>query len=262
MVKILEIINLKYKDFDNINLSFEDNIYYSIIGSNNSGKTTLFKILSGIIPSNNAVYYKKIGLNRENIRKYIVNFGVVSRFNKNSFSYNYIVDEMIYPLHNLGYSKRKSIDQIKFVLDSFNKSSWIDKKINELSFSDKQLLLILIAILHEPKVLLLDNVLSVFSIRTRDKIIKNIKKIVSDITIISFTSSLEEAYDSDKIILIDKFKIIGEYLPSDIYENDKLFYEHNLEIPFLVDLSIKLKMYNLIDKEYKSMKAMVDDLWP
>ena len=37
---------------------------------------------------------------------------------------------------------------------------------------------------------------------------------------------------------------------------------NNLEIPFMVDLSIKLKMYNLIDKEYSSMKAMVDDLWP
>ena len=55
---------------------------------------------------------------------------------------------------------------------------------------------------------------------------------------------------------------LDKYGLNDIYENDKLFYDHNLEIPFMIDLSIKLKMYNLIDKKYSNMKAMVDDIWP
>ena len=257
----METIDLSYKDFKNINLSFEENMYYSIIGSNNSGKTTLFKLLTGIIPSNNAVYCNKISLNKENIYKYIVNLGVVERVNNNSFIYNLVIDEMMYPLRNLGVSKKNSLNRINEVLSIFNASDLLNKKISDLNYYDKELLLIMISILHKPKVLLLDDVLELFN-NNKNKIIKNIKKAVDNITIINFTNDLKEAYESDKIILISNKKIVGEYLPSDIYKDDKLFYEHNLEIPFLVDLSVKLKMYNLVDKEYKSMKAMVDDLWP
>ena len=260
MVKILEIVNLSYKDFDSINISFEDKTYYSIIGSNNCGKTTLFRLITGIIPSNNAISCNNIMLNRENIHNYIVNLGIVERIHQKSFIYNSVVDEMTYPLHNLGYRNKKCLERINEVLELFNVSSFIDKNINELDYYDKQLLLIMIAILHKPKVLLLDSVLCVFKEKTRNKIVKVLRGL--EITIINFTNSLEEAYESDKIILLDKFKVIGEYIPSDIYNNDKLFYEHGLEIPFMTDLSIKLKMYNLVDKEYSSMKAMVDDLWP
>ena len=121
----------------------------------------------------------------------------------------------------------------------------------------------MIALLHKPRVLLLDSVLQVFPKSKQEEIIKIIKKLVKDgLTVISFTNYLQESFLTDKIILIDKFNILGEYSYSDIFSNDKDFYEHNLEIPFMTDLSIKLKMYNLVDKEYINMKEMVDDLWP
>ena len=263
MNKILEIINLSYHEFNNINLSFNSNNSYSIIGSNNCGKTTLFKLISGIVMSNNMIYCDNVILNRENIYNYITKLGIVERINRNSFQYSYVIDEMIFPLHNLGYSKKYALERIKEVLSLFDRSEFINKSIKELNYYEKQLLLVMIAILHKPKVLLLDNVLEVFSKKEKNKIIKVLKKMVNDgMTIVNFTNKLDEVYYSDKIILLDNFKIIGEYSPSDIYNNDKLFYEHHLEIPFIIDLSVKLKMYGLIDKEYHSMKAMVDDIWP
>ena len=263
MAIVLEINDLSYEDFSNINLSFRDKTYYSIIGSNNSGKTTLFRLISGIIPSNDCVYCNNIPLNRKNINKYITNLGIVERVNKNSFTYRRIVDEMFYPLDNLGYSKNKSLTRIKEVLDSFNKIDWLDKDINELNYYDKELLLIMISLLHKPRVLLLDSVLEIFPKSTLDEINIIFKRLVNDgMTILNFTNSLDIAYESDKIVLIDHNKILGKYSPKDIYNDDKLFYEHNLEIPFIVDLSIKLKMYDIIKKDYSSMKEMVDDIWP
>ena len=263
MVKILEIVNLTYKDFNNINLSFNDKTYYSIIGSNNCGKTTLFRLISGFIMSKDSIFCNNICLNHGNTFNYIVSLGIVERVNKNSFIYKRVIDEMMYPLLNLGYGKVKSLDRVKEVLSLFHKEELIDKDINELNDLDKELLLIMIAILHKPKVLLLDSVLDIFPKKSLDKINEILKELVNDgLTILNFTNNLEIASFSDKIILLDKYKVIGEYTKDDIYNNDKLFYEHNLEIPFLTDLSIKLKMYNLVDKNYTSMKAMVDDIWP
>lgn len=261
MVKILQITNLSYKDFNKLNLSFEDRTLYSIVGANNSGKSTLFKLISGIIPTYDSICLNDISLNKKNVDKYIVNIGIVDRVNKNSFIYNSVIDEMMYPLRNLGYSKRKSLERINEVLDIFSCNDLIDKKINELSFYKKQLLLIMISLLHEPKVLLLDSVLQVFSRNKQEDIIKVLKKLIEEgLSVISFSNYLTNY--SDKIILIDKYKIIGEYEYGDIFNDDKVFYDHNIEIPFMTDLSIKLKMYNLVSKEYTSMKEMVDDIWP
>ena len=263
MVRILEIINLTYKDFNNINLSFNSKTYYSIIGSNNCGKTTLFRLISGFIPSKDSVFCNDICLNNDNLFKYIANFGIVERINKNSFIYKSVIDEMIYPLHNLGYSKEKSLLRIKEVLSIFHKEDFLNKQIKELNYYDQELLLIMIALLHKPKVLLLDSVLDIFGKKDLSKINNVLKKFVNDgMTIINFTSNLDIASNSDKLILLNNFKIIGEYTKDDIYNNDKLFYENGLEIPFITDLSIKLKMYDLVDKNYTSMKEMVDDLWP
>ena len=261
MVKILKITNLSYKDFNKLNLSFEDKTLYSIVGANNSGKTTLFKLISGIIPTYDSICLNDISLNKKNVDKYIVNIGIVDRVNKNSFIYNSVIDEMIYPLRNLGYSKRKSLERINEVLDVFSCNDLIDKKISELSFYKKQLLLIMISLLHKPKVLLLDSVLQVFSRNKQEDIIKVLRKLIEEgLTVINFSNYLTNY--SDKIILIDKYKVIGEYEYGDVFKDDKVFYDHNLEIPFMTDLSIKLKMYNLVSKEYTNMKEMVDDIWP
>ena len=263
MAIVLETFDLSYGKLKNVNISFNEKTFYSIIGSNNCGKSTLFKLIAGFIPSNNTICCNNIELNRYNINQYIINIGIVERVNKNSFLYKSVLDEMMYPLYNLGYRKISAMTRIQKVLEMFNVTNFLKKDINELNYCEKELLLIMIAILHKPKVLLLDNVLEIFSNEKRIKIINCLKKMVNnDMTIINFTSSLETAYYSDRIILLDNYKVIGEYSPREIYKDDKLFYEHDLEIPFIVDLAIKLKMYNVIDKEYFNMEEMVDDIWP
>ena len=42
----MEVHNLDYKDFKDINLSFNSHTFYSIVGASNCGKTTFFKLLS------------------------------------------------------------------------------------------------------------------------------------------------------------------------------------------------------------------------
>ena len=260
MNSIMEVHNLDYKDFKDINLSFNSHTFYSIVGASNCGKTTFFKLLSSLIPTNNMICCNDIDLNDKSCHDYIVNIGISERLNNHSFIYKRVINEMKYPLRNLGYSESKIQDIVNKALSFFGVSNFQDKSISELSDNEKQLLLIILSLLHSPKVLLLDSVLDCFSIKDRNNIIKLLKRLCTrGLTVINFTKELDPL--SDKIILMDKYSIVGEYEASKIYEDDKLFYSHNLEIPFIIDLSIKLKMYGLIDKEYLDMKEMVDDIW-
>ena len=258
MVKVLEISNLNYHNFKNINISFEKGMFYMVVGGNNSGKTTLFKLMSGLIPSNNIICD---GISIDNINDYIKKIGVVERVNNKSFIYQKVYNELSFPLYNLGYSKRRRDNRINELLNSFNLDC-IDKDINELNTKERQLLLIVLALLHKPKVLLLDSVLNVFSNEEQKEIVRVLKEYIEqdNLTVISFTKDLDEF--SDKLVLLSNFKIIGEYTKEDIYKDDKLFYQNGLEIPFITDLAIKLKMYNVIDKNYNDLKEMVNDIWP
>lgn len=258
MVKILEIKDLNYRDFHNINLSFEHNHFYSIVGGNKSGKTTLFKIIVGFIKP--SAYIKCGNFLINDKYNYIKNFGIVTVVDNNSFIFDNVLDEMMFPLKNLGYKDNYIKERIDDTLKLFNLEEIINKKIIDLSIYEKQKLLLSIALLHKPKVLVMDNVLELFSNNEQAFIIQKLKSI-DNLCVINFTFSLKNIFYSDKIILMNNYQIIKELNKEDIYNDDKIFYENNIEVPFVVDLNLKLKMYKLIDKNYNNVKDMVNDIW-
>ncbi len=264
MVKIMETNNLSYYNFKNINLSFEKSMFYSIVGGNKCGKTTLFRLLTGIVPTNNMVVCSKIVLNQKNICDYIRTIGIVERVNEKSFIYQKVIDEMMFPLCNLGYTKTKCNHRIKSVLDAFDLVNIYNKNINELDYQEKQILLIMLSLLHKPKVLLLDNVLDIFPSEKKEKLFNILKEFIQNekLTIINFSSNLDVAVKSNRVIVLSNFQIIDNCPPSKIYDDDKLFYQNDLELPQITDLSIKLAMYGLINKNYFDVKEMVNDIWP
>ena len=261
MVKILEIRDLTYDKFNNLNYCFNNGIMYSIIGSNNSGKTTLFYLLSGIILSDNCISCNNVLLSKQTRLQYIRNIGVVSKVSKNSFLFEKVIDEMRYPLINLGYSKIVINNRITEVIKLFKMESILNKKVNELSYIEKQVLLIMISILHKPHVLLLDNVLSCFNKRMKEQIFKILKELSKNMSIIYFTISLNDSLYADNMLILEKNNL-KEITKTDFFNNDSLFIDNNIEIPFIYDLSSKLKLYNLIDSNINDMKEMVNRVWP
>lgn len=260
MDKVLKVNNLTYKDFYNISIDFEKGIFYSVVGGNKSGKTTLFAILTRMYSGLFDIYCDGVEICDDT---YIKKIGVVERVNAKSFHFNKVIDEMSYPLYNLNYNRKRIFIRINEILNIFNAKDMLNKKIDDLSLSEKQLLLIMISLLHQPKVLLLDSVLNVFDNDDKNNVLKAIDEIKkeSQLCIISFTNNLNDTWYSDKLIIINNFKII-QVVNSDImYDDDKIFYENNLEVPFIYDLTIKLKAYNLINNNFDNISDMVDSIW-
>jgi len=262
MVKVLEVRNLNYKKMVNINLTFESGKIYFIAGGNNSGKTTLFELMSGIIKTSNTICCDNVWCNEIKRKEFIRKIGVVRRVNKQSFIYKTVIDEMIYPLYNLNNSKKSIFDRINNVLSFFDMNYIKNKNIGDLSLYEKQMLLIMISILHRPKVLLLDNAINYFSQKERDNLFNKLKLLVEDdLCIINFTSTLIDALYCDNIVILKDFNVVCEVKRDEMFSNDKLFYENDLEIPFICDLNNKLKMYQMVDKNYLNMKDLVDSIW-
>ena len=142
---------------ENVSFYLESNTINYVIGSNNSGKTTLIKLLSGVLPSFNCIMIDGILLNRKNLSRYVRTMGVVLFENKIQFLFDSVFRELSFSLENLFISKQKIYDRIDDVLSLINAKSIKSKNVNDLTNLEKVKLSIAIAILHKPKVLLLDN---------------------------------------------------------------------------------------------------------
>ena len=88
-----------------------------------------------------------------------------------------------------------------------------------------------------------------------------ILKKIGGMTVIISSNTLEISYLFDDIIILDKAKILLSGNPLEVLKEDSLLNKLGLNLPFMVDLSIKLKYYGLVDDIELDMNRMVNKLW-
>lgn len=268
MDKILVVSNLdfSYGDccvLDNISFYLELNTINFVIGSNNSGKTTLIKLISGVLPSFNCIKIDNVILNKKNVNKYLKSMGVALFEENNQFIFNSVFKEMSFPLENLNLSKKNILKRIDCVLELCGISEIKDKDIDDLTIIQKNKLIIALAILHKPKVLLLDNPYIGLN-KNECSIINKLLKLIckkEKITILVSTSDLENILIGNKVLVLGNKTIFLEGPVLEILKNDNKLTRLGINIPIMMDLSIKLGEYNLLDKIILNPDRMVDTLW-
>ena len=262
----IDKLNYSYDDRQILNdISFKVKMpsFVSVIGSNNSGKTTLIKCLSVIMPICEHVYIDDFVLNRKNIKKYSRCIGVVFSLDQNQFLFDKVIDEIMFPLANLNYKKgaiRRSVTDVSnlLFLDDI-----LDKKISELTYFEKIKVLIAVSIVHRPKVLFLDDIFIGLTEEEKEKIILMLKRTIREfeMIVISTSSSLSDCIYSDAILVMDDGVIKYSGSLEDILVHDNELTKLGIDIPVMMDMSLKLQFYDLLDKVILNAEEMVDELW-
>lgn len=235
----------------------------SVIGSNNCGKTTLIKCLSGIMPIDESVYIDDIVLNRKNIKKYSRNVGVVFSLEHNQFLFDKVWDEITFPLCNLNYKKNKIKEAVTNVSNLLFLDDILKKKVSQLNMIDKIKVLIAVSIVHKPKVLFLDDIFVGLNDDEKERLLLILKRVVREykIIIISTSSSLSDCIYSDAVLVIDDGIIKYSGNLNDILAHDNDLVKLGIDIPIMMDMSLKLQFYDLLDKVILNTEEMVDELW-
>ena len=252
---ILNINSLNDYGFSNFNLSIKEG-FNVIIGDNNSSKSTLFNIISCFYPTDNIVSINNQYMNKDNINNYIKEIGIVENLNKFSFLKNTVLEELSYPLDNLGYSKSLIESTINDKLKLFELDNIKDKKIKELTKLEKQKLLIVLALLHNPKILIIDSIFSYME--DSNKVIEILKN--NKINVLYFTSSFNNYDLFDYVYILNNKEIIIEGEFKDII-NNKILKSTNLELPFINTLNNKLLEESIINRRDYNIDRLVDKLW-
>ena len=265
---IIKVNNMtfKYNDkniFKNFNLEIKQGEFVTIIGKNGSGKTTLAKILIGLLKSDGYITIDSYLLNDYYINKIRRVFSVSLGENKQNFIGETVRDDLAFTLENLEYSKKEIEKSISIISKKFKIEDILDKAPNELNSSEKEKVIIAGALIHNPKIILLDEMINKLIPSDKKLIFKILKEYQEKIklTIILVTHDLEDTLYSDRIILLDNGKKIYDCSKEEMYKDDKLE-KLGFNLPFIVKLSQNLMLYDLLDKVYFNEKEVVDKLWP
>lgn len=227
----------KYKDADDfsvndLNLVVEEKEIFGLLGPNGAGKTTLLSMLCGFVKptsgtfSINHLTYDK---NANDIKKII---GVVPQeyalYPTLTAKENLMYFGSMYGLKGKDLSKK--VDE---ALDYLGLLKFSNKKIDTFSGGMKRRVNLIAGILHNPKVLFLDEPTVGVDVQSKNVIIDYLKELNSKGTTIIYTSHhLSEAQDfCTKIAIIDRGKIYAEGTPNSLISETPN--AHNLEDVFI-----------------------------
>lgn len=256
-MQAVEIKNLNFSYgkrvvFDNLSVNIEAESFTTILGANGAGKTTLARILSG-----NFKFKGEILLFNKDIHKN--NFVTLVVADMDDYDEDEIVMNVLKKAVK-GYKKEEKILEIATDF-KFNKS--LNKYFKELSWNEKILMVLVCGLLQKSKILIIDNIFEMVDETDKNRTLTKLKKYAKEtkMTIVNITNDSEDVLKGDNIIILGDGKVILSGSKKAVLEETELFETRGLCLPFIVDLSNKLKFYELIDKTYYLEKKLVDDLW-
>lgn len=268
MDNIIEFIDVgyKYKDnvlFEHLDLDIEKGSFLTLVGKSGSGKTTLMKLMTGLIKSNNKIKINGLYLKEENILSIRSKIGFVFENPDINIIADTVEDDILYAVSKEKYSQKALEKRFKGVVAFLEIEHLLKKSTSKLSGGEKQLVAVAGALMTGARILILDNCFSMLDGISKDKILKKLRMLTKDktMTIIYITSDIEDTlYGTHVALLGDKrIKFYGK--KNRAFEEEHLFLEEGIELPFLVQLSSKLKYYSLIDKTILDMNKMVNEIW-
>lgn len=246
----IEITNFNYgyKEniiFENFSLNIKKNSYTAIIGPVASGKTTLFNAIinnHSSILINGDLRYIKTDPNKQ----------ICGRTVK---------EQLGFFLESEGYRKRQIQTRVNNIIKEFSLQDILLKNPFSLSEGEKQLVVICSIIVLDLDILIFDNALCRLDYHTKEKVLNYLlKQKKKKVTIVNFASDSKEILNADNVVMINRKLIFNKSL-KEALEDEKSFQNNNLKLPFMSDLSIKLRYYDLLDNQILDMNKMVDILW-
>ena len=227
----------KYKEADDfsvndLSLVVEEKDIFGLLGPNGAGKTTLLSMLCGLVKPTSgtfAINHLTYDKNANDIKKII---GVVPQeyalYPTLTAKENLMYFGSMYGLKGKDLSKK-----VEEALDYLGLLKFSNKKIDTFSGGMKRRVNLIAGILHNPKVLFLDEPTVGVDVQSKNVIIDYLKELNSKGTTIIYTSHhLSEAQDfCTKIAIIDRGKIYAEGTPNSLISGTPN--AHNLEDVFI-----------------------------
>lgn len=268
MAAIIKIQNLsyEYEDFKlgPIDLEINDDQWISIIGRNGSGKSTLARLIDGLIDAKEgSIYIDDLELNETNIWKIRSKIGMVFQNPDNQFVGANVEDDVAFGLENRQVSYEEMHEIVPAVLKLVGMEQFAKHEPSKLSGGQKQRVAIAGVLAIHPRIVILDEATSMLDPEGKRQLLKLIWELKQKyhFTVIAITHDIDETVNADRIIVLDKGKILMDGHPREVYQQQNKLTEIGLDLPFSEKLINLLSPRIDLGKDYLNEEELIEKLW-
>lgn len=212
---------------DHVSITIPEKSIYGLLGPNGAGKTTLIRIINQIINMEEG----QIEIFGEPLQeKHIGMIGYLPE-ERGLYKKMKVGEQLLYFAQLKGLSRKQALERIKIWLEKFEVKDWWGKKVEDLSKGMAQKVQFISTVLHQPKLIILDEPFSGFDPVNAQLITEKILELKEMGSTIIFSTHRMETVESlcDHIALIDKSKKILEgpkKQVKDQYKSNTFIVEH------------------------------------
>ena len=242
-----------------ISLEINQGEYIAVVGRNGSGKSTVAKLINGLIsPKSGSVTV--FGMNtteKKDIFEIRKRVGMVFQNPDNQMVATIVEDDIAFGPENIGVPREEIAKRIDFALKATNTEEFRNRPASQLSGGQKQRVAIAGVLAIKPQILILDEATSMLDPKGRGEVNEVIRRLNKEegITVITVTHYMEEAFEADKIIVMKGGDVAFTGTPEEVFSREKELEECGLALPRATYIGNRLKEKNIIDKNAKCFTA-------
>ena len=265
-MKSVEIKNLYYSYnqgqpvLKDLSLTINKGEYVSIVGHNGCGKSTLCKLIIGLLSKDKGeIIVNGLELNKANLNEIRSKVAIVFQNPDNQFIGATVEDDIAFSLENMNVPRDIMKEKIFEYAKKVGMEEFLSKEPSYLTGGQKQRVAIADALVRNPDILILDEATSMLDPNGKKEIldlVKQMRKEKPDLSVISITHDIEEAYLSDRIILLNEGEAVLSCSPDELFDNLDVIQKYNLDIPFIVKLQQRLKELGIDTSKCKTLEEI------
>ena len=269
MEKIIDVQHLSFGydedtlTIDDISFSIEKGSYTTILGHNGSGKSTIAKLLMGLLEKKSGeIVIGGIPLTEETLNQVRSQIGIVFQNPDNQFIGATVRDDIAFGLENNCVDPALMDDIINEYAKKVNMYEFLDHEPTKLSGGQKQRVAIAGILAMSPSIIILDEATSMLDPKGRNEINALVHQLNKDkyMTIVSITHDIEEAALSDYVILLSDGHIVDEGRPEEVLMKKEEIESLALDIPFAYKISHGLQKMGISIAEQIDREKLVNEL--
>ncbi len=267
----ISVKNVTYRYFEdqkeavnNVSFDIERGSYTTIIGHNGSGKSTIAKLLVGLLETNEGtITIEGKLLTEENVTEIRDIIAIVFQNPDNQFIGSTVRDDIAFGLENHSVAQKDMDPIIETFAELVDMTPFLNHEPTKLSGGQKQRVAIAGVLAMKPDILILDEATAMLDPKGRKEVMDLVRKIHQDekMTIISITHDIEEVNFSDQVIVMNEGQITFNGKPSEILTQQKVLTDIQLDVPFSVKLANKLRDQGIPIENMLDEGKIIDELW-
>ena len=231
--------------FENLDFEVSRGQFVSILGHNGSGKSTLAKHFNAILlPSGGKVYINGMDtLDEEKTFEIRSHVGMVFQNPDNQLVATVVEEDVAFALENMGVESSEIRRRVDEALKKADMYEYREHAPHQLSGGQKQRVAIAGVIAMRPDCIVLDEPTAMLDPQGRKEVMQTLKSLVADedITVILITHYMEEAAQTERVVVMDSGRIIFDGKPIEVFSHVEELQKVELDVPQSSELIYELK---------------------